>query len=93
MKNDYAWVYGVLGALFLIGITGGVVNGLTLREVDRRVADERTLAVKDMADALKVVCNEDAETDLAQARACLGGVQVMFQALDIKRQRETADAG
>lgn len=92
---------GALWALFCLAILcTGVAAGwsgwaIAQGQAAQQIKDERTLAIKDMADAVNAVC-ADAEADptsYPKAHACIGGLQMMIETIETKRKREAADAG
>lgn len=81
--RNIRWIIFCTILSFAIIITALAV-GAAVRQGVRD--EERTMAIKDMADAMDVVCKT---TDtLPQAYACIGGLQVMLETIDIKRKRQ-----
>lgn len=96
--KNVLWLLFWLAIMCTAMVAGWSGWAIAQTRAQEQIREERTLAIKDMADAMKVVCGDDPpapadESALPRAYACIGGLQVMLEAVDIRRKREAADAG
>ena len=86
-KNALWALFGI--ALLATATASGSLGWAIQSDAARaRLAAERTAAVGDMADAMKVVCAEHpGDRELPRAYACIGGLQMMLATIEIKDKR------
>ncbi|UTC28712.1 hypothetical protein MARCHEWKA_01990 [Brevundimonas phage vB_BpoS-Marchewka] len=94
-KTDKAALWALFGIAVMLAVTTTflVTHQIMQERADERVADERTLAVKDMAAGVKAVCR-DAEAEpnsYPKAFACIGSLSMMLATMDARDKRLADD--
>lgn len=86
-ERNIRWIVFGTCMAFAICITAIIVGGSVRASVRE---EERVLAIKDMADAMKIVCPPTPTESYPEAYACIGGLQLMLETIDVKRRRGEA---